>query len=231
MEDLYETVGLTRQDLTFNEHESLSKKVERYLEQEIIEGRLAPGLRLTPEVLAKSLNISKSPVREALMALKKDGLVIYKPRIGFFVAEIHLRDIEEIYPIRAALNALVFKTIIEAGYRREFLSTLEDTLQKMERTVQQNDVQGYFYLNVGLYDFAVNYCPNGRLRKMANQFGKQVLRFRYRSMSQPGHVKRSFKRHCRLVEALKANDVDETVRVAEEIIYSALETLRKTMKD
>ena len=226
-----EIVDPEGQDLTFKEPESLSKRVERYFEQEIIEGKLAAGLRLTPDVMAKRLNISKSPVREALMALKRDGLVIYKPRIGFFVAEIRLEDIEEIYPIRASLNALVFKTIIEHGYGPEFISTLEDTLQQMEKTVRQNDVQGFFYLNVGLYNFSLNCCPNVRLRNTVNQFGKQVLRFRYKTMSQPGHIKRSFEWHRRLLDALKAKDIDATVHIAEEIIYGALATLRKTMKE
>ena len=76
MEEINEIVDTEGQDFTFKEPESLSKMVERYLEQEIIEEKLAPGQRLTPEVLAKRLNISKSPVREALMALKKDGFVI-----------------------------------------------------------------------------------------------------------------------------------------------------------
>jgi len=231
MEEFDEIVDTEGQDLAFKKPESLSKMVERYLEKEIIEGRLAPGLRLTPDVLAKRLNISKSPVREALTVLKKDGLVIFKPRIGFFVAEIRLEDIEEIYPIRASLNALAFKTIIEKGYDPEFISILEDTLQKMEKAVQQNDSQGFFYLNVEFYKFSLNCCPNVRLRKAVNQFGKQVLRFRYKSMSQPGHIKRSFERHHRLLEALKAKNVDATVHIAEEIIYSALATLRKTMKE
>ena len=99
----------------------------------------------------------------------------------------------------------------------------------MEQAVRKNDIQGYFYLNVGLYDFFFKCCPNDRLRNMANQFGKQILRFRFKSMSQPGHINRSFEKHASLLRSLKAKDLEQSTKVAEEIIYNALAVLQKSM--
>lgn len=211
--------------------QSLSQTVVRYLEREIIEGRLEPGFRLVPEELARRFNVSKSPVREALFSLEKDGLVTGRPRIGFFVADIKLEDIEEIYPIRASLNALMLKTIVEKGYGSDFIPRVEEILQKMERKAQEDDINGYFYLNVQLYDFLMERCPNKRLRMILNQLGKQVLRFRFMTMSQPGHLKVSLKRHMRLLKALQRRDIAATVSIAEEIIYGALEVLRETFSE
>src|SRR3990172_4007233 len=84
------------EQLPFNVPESLSKMAERYLEAEIVEGRLPAGTRLNPEEIAKRLNISKSPVREAMILLQREGLVKGKPRSIFVVSEINLADLEEI---------------------------------------------------------------------------------------------------------------------------------------
>ena len=103
-----------REQLPFNVPELLSKLTERYLEAEIVEGRLPAGTRLNPEEIAKRLNVSKSPVREAMILLQREGLVKRKPRSIFVVSEINLTDLREIYPIRASLNALAVKTILQS---------------------------------------------------------------------------------------------------------------------
>jgi DNA-binding GntR family transcriptional regulator len=214
----------------FKVPESLSQTVYNYLEKEIVEGRLEAGTRLIPEDFARMLQVSKSPVREALQTLHKEGFVTSKPRGGFFVAEIRIEDIEEIYPIRAALNRVAFRTIVENEYKPDFISTLEDILKKMEQRVQEDNVKEYFYLNVKLYNFLLERCPNRRVSKMLNQLGKQVLRFRFMSMSNPGHIKRSLDGHKRLIKALKEKDVEASMRIAEGIIYSALDVLRQILE-
>ncbi len=220
-----------RENKAFEIPQSLSQTVARYLEKEIIEGGLKPSFRIVPEELAKRFKVSKSPIREALLSLEKDGLVTSKPRIGFFVTDIRLEDIENIYPIRAFLNALMFKTIIEKGYDFDFLPHLEKILHKMESRVRENDINGYFYLNVDLYDFFLNRCPNPRLRMILNQFGKQVHRFRFMTMSQPGHIKASLERHKRLFKALKDRDFKAATMIAEEIIFGALDVLQETFRE
>jgi len=209
--------------------QSLSRTVARYLEKEIIEGSLEPGFRIVPEELARRFNVSKSPVREALFSLEKEGLVTSRPRIGFFVTEIKLGDIEEIYPIRASLNALMLKTMAEREYKPDFIPSIERLLREMEVKVQHNDISGYFYLNVQLYDFIMERCPNNRLRMMLNQLGKQVLRFRFMTMSQPGHIRVSMERHKSLLKALMHRDAASITEIAENVVYGALEVLREAL--
>ncbi|MEW6266374.1 MAG: GntR family transcriptional regulator [Thermodesulfobacteriota bacterium] len=211
----------------FKEPETLARTVARYLEKEIIEGRLRAGLRLVPEELAKRFRISKMPVRDALMSLQKDGLVTNRPRIGFFVADINLADIEEIYPLRAALNALAVKIILEQGYDHDFLTDLEAVLENMAACVQSGDINEYFYLNVRFYEYLLEHCPNRRLNLFINQLGKQTLRFRFMSMSQPGHIQNSLRSHRRLFQALRERDVEAAQKAAQEIIYQALAVLRQ----
>lgn len=214
---------------SFKTPESLSQSIVRHLEEEIIEGRIQAGLRLIPEELAKVLKVSKSPVREALMSLKSDGLVTSRPRAGFFVAEIKISDIEEIYPIRAVLTSLALRFIIEKRYESDFVPRLEEFLEEMARLVEEKDVIGYFHLNVDFWNFIFNRCPNKRLKVFHKQLGKQVLRFRFFSLSQLYSISRSYERHQRLLHAIKSRDAESAKKIAEEIIYSALDIIRRSL--
>ncbi|MFX0092772.1 MAG: GntR family transcriptional regulator [Candidatus Hodarchaeota archaeon] len=121
----------------------------------MIEGRLEANTRLVSEELSYHLNVSKPPIRGALVHLERDGLVTSKPRGGCFVSEMKLKDIEEIYFIRAALNRIAIKVIVETEYELDFISNLKEILQKMEKYVQENNIKGYFCENVKLYNFLV----------------------------------------------------------------------------
>jgi DNA-binding GntR family transcriptional regulator len=211
--------------LPFNVPESLSKMAERYLEAEIVEGRLPAGTRLNPEEIAKRLNISKSPVREAMILLQRDGLVKGKPRSIFVVSEINLADLHEIYPIRASLNALAVKTILQSPSAAATVEKLAEYLEKMRLKAEVGDTLEYFHSSIDFYNFLIFSCPNQRLQAMWNQLSRQILRFRFLVMSQPGHIQRSFPDHLRLIAAMREGNVEKAMREAEEIIYSALADL------
>lgn len=219
------TAAATAARPAFTVPESLAQMAERYLEAEIIEGRLAAGTRLNPEEIARQLNISKSPVREAMILLQREGLVTGKPRSVFIVSEIDLADIEEIYPIRASLNGLVVKSVMRSAAAAAIVASLGKCLEKMKPVVEAGDSLEYFHLSVDFYNLLVAACPNRRLSSMWNQLSKQVLRFRFLVMSQPGHIKRSFKDHRALLAAMRGKDVEAAMRCAEDIIYSSLEVL------
>lgn len=209
----------------FTVPESLSKMAERYLEAEIVEGRLPAGTRLNPEEIARKLNISKSPVREAMILLQREGLVKGKPRSVFVVSDIDLTDLQEIYPIRAALNALAVKTIMQGPRAAATVGELAGHLEQMRQSAGKGDALGYFHASSDFYNALIANCPNLRLQAMWHQLSRQVLRFRFLVMSHAGHVQRSFPEHQRLLTAMKRGNVDKATAHAEEIIYNALADL------
>ncbi len=219
-----------REQLPFNVPESLSKLTERYLEAEIVEGRLPAGTRLNPEEIAKRLNVSKSPVREAMILLQREGLVKRKPRSIFVVSEINLTDLREIYPIRASLNALAVKTILQSPSAAATVEKLAEYLEKMRLKAEVGNTTEYFHASTDFYNFLILSCLNQRLQLIWNQLSRQVLRFRFLAMSQPGHIQRSFQDHLRLIAAMREGTVEEAMRFAEEIIYSALADLTVILK-
>ena len=77
------------------------------MRQAIVAGELRPGQRVHQEALAERLGISIAPVREALRVLEQEGQVSYRPRRGYFVTELRVADLEEIYALRQILEARV----------------------------------------------------------------------------------------------------------------------------
>ena len=217
------------QEALFKPPKTLSQSIVQYLEKEIIEGKLSAGTRLIPDELGSRFNVSKSPIREALLYLEREGLILNKARVGFFVAYIKIEDIEEIYPIRAVLLGLAIKSIINKGYETDFINELEKMLKKMEQCVQQDDFREYFYTHLRFHNYILNYCPNRRVSKILESLGKQVLRFRFMSLSYSGHIKRSLDAHVGLVNAIKNRDIDGAIRISEDIVFKALDVLRKVL--
>ncbi len=76
------------------------------LREAIVEGLLPPGSRLSEVLLAKQLNVSRTPMREAFSLLEREGLVTVVTRVGAFVRAVSARDVDEIYTVRAALESL-----------------------------------------------------------------------------------------------------------------------------
>jgi DNA-binding GntR family transcriptional regulator len=206
--------------------ESLSQSIARFLEEKIIEGKMAAGTRLVPEEIAESFKVSKSPVREALLNLQKEGLVTNVPRVGFFVADISMEDIDEIYPIRSALISLTIKIIIEREYEPNFIKTLENYLAKMQKCVQRENLEGYYRLNLQLYNYYSEACLNCRLNAITHQLGKQVLRFRRLGMTPPGRIQRSLELNRDLVNAIKNKNSVESTWIVEQIISEGAVALR-----
>ena len=87
---------------------TLANEVSDIIHASIINGLFEAGERLTESKLAKQLKTSRAPVREALRNLEKEGLLVYFPHRGYFVREVDLNDIEEIFELRGQIMTYIF---------------------------------------------------------------------------------------------------------------------------
>src|SRR5215468_7005701 len=92
---------------------SLSEDIVDRLREAIYSGQLAPNERLREDVLASLFGLSRGPVREALVQLEHEGLVIRHPNRGATVARLSLEDLDEVYSLRLALEELAVKQAIK----------------------------------------------------------------------------------------------------------------------
>jgi DNA-binding GntR family transcriptional regulator len=95
------------------EKRSLADEVTSSIREAILGGRLAPGERLREESLAKTLNVSRGPVRTAILQLQREGLVSVRRNYGTFVAHLSQEDLDEVYSLRLAIERLAVQLAIQ----------------------------------------------------------------------------------------------------------------------
>lgn len=129
---------------------SASKRVEAYLRKAIHAGKLRPRQRIIEEDLAKELEVSRGPVREALLRLERDGLVVTTSRRGTFIRDISLAEIGLIFRMRAKLEGL------SVLYMRENSSInspdlLNRALKKLKAAAAKNNEEQFFDADMELH--------------------------------------------------------------------------------
>jgi DNA-binding GntR family transcriptional regulator len=108
------------------------------LREAIVTGRLKPGERIKEMPLARQLDVSRGPIREALRLLEHDGLLELVPNRGAIVPEVHAADVLEVYALRAALGSLALHKLVLDEHRLP-VATLEKELRRFERAVQRRN--------------------------------------------------------------------------------------------
>jgi DNA-binding GntR family transcriptional regulator len=129
---------------------SASKRVEAHLRKAIHAGKLRPRQRIIEEDLARELDVSRGPVREALLRLERDGLVVTTSRRGTFIRDISLAEIGVIFRMRAKLEGLCVR------YMRENSSVnspevLNRALKKLKAAAAKNNEEQFFQADMELH--------------------------------------------------------------------------------
>jgi DNA-binding GntR family transcriptional regulator len=99
---------------------TLNREAYKALRQAILGRKIPPGQKLVVRVLAEDLGLSPTPVKEALAALEREGLVVAVPHRGYFVLEPSLEDVREIYSLREVLEGLAVRLAVENDGRALF---------------------------------------------------------------------------------------------------------------
>ncbi len=122
-------------------HENLGNRVAEYLREEILwTGGLKKGEHIQEKDIAARLGISRAPVREALKELEHQGLVVFIPRKGTFVADFYQEDLLEIYDIRYMMESRVLETIIKnESLGAEDFKKLREIIDEMVK-LSENDL-------------------------------------------------------------------------------------------
>lgn len=116
----------------------------------MVGGRIEPGTQLRPDVIAEQLEISTTPVREALHRLEGDGLVVKLPYQGWFVREFTEQEVRHLYEMRAALECFSVRLACERITDRE-LARLREYQSVGEAALRADDMEAYRIYNQDLH--------------------------------------------------------------------------------
>ena len=129
----------------------------------IFDGIFKPGERLNETQLAKDFGVSRSPVREAMRLLEKDGLLTADDRNGFVIYSLSVKDVEEIYKIRMSLESLAVELVIDEAVESE-IDLIEKQLRETEEAINKGVKETEIIsLNESFHRLLVDFSRNSRL--------------------------------------------------------------------
>jgi phosphonate utilization transcriptional regulator len=196
--------------------QSLTSLVQREIERRILGGELVPGAKLNEAELAAAMGISRGPVREAFRALEHAGLVHTEKNRGVFVRQVSLEEANEIYEVRAALEAQIGRLAAQR-VRPEQLERLRGIVKRMHTVVRSRDPDAYFPLNLEFHETLAEACGNRALatnyRRVVNELN---LYRREAIMRNVEIIPVSTKEHAAIVEAVAKGDP----ALAERLLYA-----------
>ena len=219
--------------IRLDSYQPLREVVCETLREAIREGILEPGERLMEIQIAEELGVSRTPVREAIRKLELEGYVVMLPRRGTYVANLSIKDINEVYEIRASIDVLA------AGLAAERITP--DELEQMERMLvataeafDKHNMERVVEYDTKFHDILYCASRNDRLVAIINNLREQLTRFRSISMAHPGRMKETMGEHGRMVEAIAQGNVELAQTLARQHMENAeqalLSDLQKVME-
>ena len=210
--------------IRLDSYQPLREVVCETLREAIRSGVLKPGERLMEIQLADELGVSRTPVREAMRKLELEGYVIMLPRRGTYVANISIRDINEVFEIRTTLDALASGLAAERITEEE-LEQLERLLVSIGENIETRNMKKVVEDDMEFHDILYKASRNQRLVGIISNLREQMTRFRSMTMSYPGRLKKTLEEHSRLVEAIAQRDVELAQKLAVEHMENSEQTL------
>jgi DNA-binding GntR family transcriptional regulator len=207
--------------------EPLGQDIFDELAIDIVEGRLRPGDTLNSVDLARRFGTSRTPAREALAELERHGVVVVPPRRRPYVAYATLKQIRDIYAVRASLFALVSELIVDYC-PAERIAELDPWQQALEDDVARGSSGDYFWHNVGFRSVEAALSGNGDLERTIKALGLRTLQFRHLSLSQPGQIQRSVADHRRLLRAYAERDKISAVAMTRALIMGGFHAIERS---
>jgi DNA-binding GntR family transcriptional regulator len=216
--------------IKLDSYKPLREVVAETLREAIVNGVLKPGERLMEIQLAEELGVSRTPVREAIRKLELEGFVVMIPRRGTYVADLSIKDINEVFEIRTALDVLAAGLAVERITEDE-LEQLERLLVEIAELIEQDDADKIVESDSQFHDILYRASRNDRLVGIINNLREQFTRFRSISIQYPGRMQKSVEEHRRLVEAIASRDTDLAQQLAREHMENSEQTLLQDLND
>ena len=204
---------------------SLHDELVERLQAMIIEGDLAPGQKVPEKGLCAKFGVSRTPMREALKVLASDGLVTLTPNRGAWVTQLTLEDLEEVFPVMGALEALAGEMacmrISEAQVRR-----VRETHDKMIERYRSKDLPAYFRLNQQIHEVILNAADNATLSAQYRTLSSRVRRARYVANMSADRWAKAVAEHEEIIAALEARDGPKLAEILKRHLANKFATVR-----
>ena len=188
---------------------TLTERVYTTIKEAILDLKLQPGSPLVEDELARQLGTSKTPVRDALFTLERDGLVTKIPYKGTYVSEISLKDATEIFELRAVLEGLAAR-LAAAAFGPAELAEGQRLLDAADAARERGDREAASQMGARFHWLILEQAENRRLKPILAKLEEQLRRLRRLSDLRQGRLEKSAREHRAILDALRAGDAFAT---------------------
>lgn len=210
-----------------------AEEVASLLRERIMSGDLAPGEKLQQVPLSESLGVSRTPLREALARLARDGLLGYEPNRGYVVRTFNWKDIENAYAVRARLEGFACHVCARDGVAAEILDKLRDCVRRGDEILTggqllAKDLPPYRAMNVEFHEAILAAAGNNWISDFVRQTQNVPLASdRLFVWEDYDIIKRSHDDHHRLAKAIANRDAERAEALMREHVINAGEVLSR----
>jgi DNA-binding GntR family transcriptional regulator len=194
---------------------------------DIIQGKLKPGDDLNSVELARSFGSSRTPIREALLTLQREGFVEIPAHRRPSVAPLSLGEVRDMYRVRAHLYEMVSHEVV-AQASEEDLDRLEAVQDRLQVAADADNVDSYFWINVEFRNTEASLTRNQTLCRLLDSLGLRMLRLRHLSLSSPGRLQVSVEDHQRMLRAYRDRDAKLAAALTASLVVRGLRTIESS---
>jgi len=202
----------------------LGARAYRALWEDIVRGRIDFGAQLRPDAIAEQLDISVTPVREALHRMERDGLIVKLPYRGWFVRGFTEQEVRELYEMRAALESFSVGRACDRITAEE-LTWLRDHQAVGEAALRAGDMEAYRIYNRDLHAAITDAARNTYLSSAMGQLTLQSQMLMAKTIRLVGRPSRAIEEHREVIDLIAERKKVEAQALIERHILSALEDI------
>ena len=213
-------------NLDLQNHRPLREIVYEELKRQILVGEIAPGTRMMEVELAEDMGVSRTPVREAIRKLEKEGLVTIEPRRGAYASDISIKDMVDVLEVRQMLEGMAASMAAQKVTEEEKLDFVEAN-SAYKNAVKKENIEEIIRYDELFHQLIVSYSGNKTLNQLLSQVQELALRFRYIYYDDFSRYENMPVEHEEIEEAIISGDTQKAKVVAEEHV----ERLKKFVID
>ncbi|MDD6551860.1 MAG: GntR family transcriptional regulator [Lachnospiraceae bacterium] len=216
--------------LDMNSHLPLRDVVFQTLRDAILKGELEPGERLMEIHLANKLGVSRTPIREAIRMLEKEGLAVTIPRKGAQVAQMTEKDLLDVLEIRDALDELAVTDACERMGDDDF-NDLEQAMKDFADVTKTNDVRAIVEADEAFHNVIYGATKNPKLWHIITNLKEQMYRYRYEYVKQDKDYTDLVEDHTKILDGLKRKDVDYVKKVMHDHLQKQVNSVSRVIHE
>ena len=186
--------------------------VFKQLREEILYGKLKPGERLMEAALSERLGVSRTPIREGIRLLEKEGLVVMLPRRGAHVASITAKQLADVLEARRTLETFTMNACC-ARITRTRYEELKKANERFAEAIDGGNLRDMADTDTEFHNIIIDTAGNEKVKEMLVNLKEQIFRYKYEFMKEMSDPTRLVREHDQIIKAIGESRSDRAVEL------------------